>query len=209
MPRPHTLKTIEVFASVQGEGLRQGEPTIFVRLSGCNRKCSFCDTKRAWEEGDERPISKIIAEIDRLRDTNPSVWVCLTGGEPLAQEIGPLVRRLHGKGFRIQVETNGTYPPVPGVDWFTVSPKPPDYEFHPGFVEVAREVKLVACRTLTLNTLRTVRVDFPPSVPVILQPQSNARWSMKKAVDLLRRGSRAGLRNVRISLQLHKIYGLE
>ncbi|RPI99013.1 MAG: 7-carboxy-7-deazaguanine synthase QueE, partial [Candidatus Aminicenantes bacterium] len=48
MLRPPTLKTIEIFASVQGEGLRQGEPTIFVRLAGCNLRCGFCDTKRAW-----------------------------------------------------------------------------------------------------------------------------------------------------------------
>jgi len=208
MRRPPTLKTTEIFASVQGEGLRQGEPTIFVRLSGCNRRCSFCDTKRAWRGGRETPVGEIVAEVEELRRRFPASWVCLTGGEPLAQEVGPLVRRLQVKGFKVQVETNGTFPPEPLADWHTVSPKPPDYEIHPGIVLRAREVKLVVCRALTLDAVRTVRRAFPPAVPVLLQPQSNALWSMKKAMRILADASRSGLAGIRVSVQLHKVYGL-
>jgi 7-carboxy-7-deazaguanine synthase len=208
MPRPHTLKTTEIFASVQGEGLRQGEPTIFVRLSGCNRRCGFCDTKKAWRNGRELSIDKIVEEIGRLRLDSPAEWVCLTGGEPLAQDIRPLVRRLHEDGLKVQVETNGTFPPEPGADWLTVSPKPPDYEVHPGFSKRAREVKLVVCRALTLDAVRTMRTIFPPVIPIILQPQSNAPWSRKKALRVLEDAGRAGLAGIRLSLQLHKIYGL-
>lgn len=207
MRRPHTLKTTEIFASVQGEGLRQGEPTIFVRFSGCNLRCAFCDTKKAWRVGRETPIEKIVEEVGRLRRASPAAWVCLTGGEPLAQDVGPLVRRFHAEGFRIQVETNGTFPPVRGVDWHTVSPKPPDYDVHPGFVKRAREVKLVVCRTLTLDAVKTVRESFPPAVPLILQPQSNAAWSKKKALKILRDAARSGLTGIRVSVQLHKVYG--
>jgi 7-carboxy-7-deazaguanine synthase len=208
MRRPHTLKTTEVFASVQGEGLRQGEPTVFVRLSGCNRRCAFCDTKTAWWGGRETPVDKIIDEVERLRRGFPAVWVCLTGGEPLAQDVGPLVRRLHAEGFKVQVETNGTFPPEPAADWHTVSPKPPDYDVHPGFIKRAREVKLVVCRALTLDAVRTVRKTFPPAVPLILQPQSNAAWSRKKALKILRDAARSGLTGIRVSVQLHKVYGL-
>jgi 7-carboxy-7-deazaguanine synthase len=208
MPRPHSLKTTEIFASVQGEGLRQGEPTIFVRLSGCNRRCGFCDTKKAWRNGRELSIDKIVEEIGRLRLDSPAEWVCLTGGEPLAQDIRPLVRRLHEDGLKVQVETNGTFPPEPGADWLTVSPKPPDYEVHPGFSKRAREVKLVVCRALTLDAVRTMRTIFPPVIPIILQPQSNAPWSRKKALRVLEDAGRAGLAGIRLSLQLHKIYGL-
>jgi 7-carboxy-7-deazaguanine synthase len=208
MPRPHTLKTTEIFASVQGEGLRQGEPTIFVRLSGCNRRCGFCDTKKAWRNGRELSIDKIVEEIGRLRLDSPAEWVCLTGGEPLAQDIRPLVRRLHEDGLKVQVETNGTFPPEPGADWLTVSPKPPDYEVHPGFSKRAREVKLVVCRALTLDAVRTMRTIFPPVIPIILQPQSNAPWSRKKALRVLEDAGRAGLAGIRLSVQLHKIYGL-
>ncbi len=208
MPRPLTLKTIEIFASVQGEGLRQGEPTIFVRLAGCDLRCGFCDTKRAWRGGRETAVEKIAAEVGRLRGDYPTTWVCLTGGEPLAQNVRPLVKRLHGEGLRVQVETNGTFPPDPYADWHTVSPKPPDYAVHPGFRKKAREIKLVVCRALSLDDIRTVRAAFPPTVPVILQPQSNARWSVDKAVRLLEGAGRAGLEGVRLSVQLHKIYGL-
>jgi 7-carboxy-7-deazaguanine synthase len=208
MRRPPTLKTTEIFASVQGEGLRQGEPTIFVRLSGCNRRCDFCDTKKAWRGGRETPVDKIVGEIGRLRLDSPAEWVCLTGGEPLVQDVRPLVRRLHEAGLKVQVETNGTFPPEPGADWITVSPKPPDYDFHPGFLKRAREVKLVVCRALTLDAVRTLRRAFPPAVPLILQPQSNAPWSRKKALKILEDATRTGLSNIRVSVQLHKVYGL-
>jgi organic radical activating enzyme len=208
MRRPPTLKTTEIFASVQGEGLRQGEPTIFVRLAGCNRRCCFCDTKKAWRGGRETPVERIVEKIGRLRLDSPTEWVCLTGGEPLAQDVGPLVRRLHETGLKVQVETNGTFPPEPGADWITVSPKPPDYDFHPGFLKRAREVKLVVCRTLTLDAVRTVRKSFPPEIPLILQPQSNALWSRKKTLKILEDAYRIGLSNIRVSVQLHKVYGL-
>jgi len=208
MRRPPTLKTAEIFASVQGEGLRQGEPTIFVRLAGCNRRCGFCDTKKAWKGGRETPVERIVEKIGRLRLDSPTEWVCLTGGEPLAQDVGPLVRRLREEGLKVQVETNGTFPPEPEADWLTVSPKPPDYDVHPGFLKRSREVKLVVCRTLTLDAVRTMRKSFPPEIPLILQPQSNALWSRKKALKILEDAGRSGLTGIRLSVQLHKVYGL-
>jgi organic radical activating enzyme len=208
MRRPPTLKTTEIFASVQGEGLRQGEPTIFVRLAGCNRRCGFCDTKKAWRGGRETPVERIVEKIGRLRLDSPTEWVCLTGGEPLAQDVGPLVRRLREEGLKVQVETNGTFPPEPEADWLTVSPKPPDYDVHPGFLKRSREVKLVVCRTLTLDAVRTMRKSFPPEIPLILQPQSNALWSRKKALKILEDAGRSGLTGIRLSVQLHKVYGL-
>jgi organic radical activating enzyme len=209
MRRPPTLKTIEVFTSVQGEGLRQGEPTIFVRLAGCNLRCSFCDTKSAWREGRDRTVADIAAEIARLHRGFPARWVCLTGGEPLKQDIRPLVLRLKRDGLSVQIETNGTFEPRAGADWYSVSPKPPAYAFHPGFKKRAREVKLVATRRLTSETVRALRRSFPLSVPIILQPQSNAPWSRRKAARLLQQAARDGLGNIRISLQLHKIYDLK
>ena len=152
-------------------------------------------------------VEKIAAEVGRLRRDNPTTWVCLTGGEPLAQNVRPLILRLHAEGFRVQIETNGTFPPAPLADWHSVSPKPPDYAVHPGFLKRAREVKLVVCRTLDLDGIRTVRAAFPPTVPVILQPQSNARWSIEKAVGLLEGAGRAEIEGLRLSVQLHKVYG--
>ncbi len=133
----------------------------------------------------------------------------MTGGEPLAQDIGPLVRALRRQGLFVQVETNGTFEPAPSVDWYTVSPKPPAYAFHPGFKKKAREVKLVVSRGLTAETVRALRRAFPLSTPIILQPQSNAPWSRRKAMRLMKEASRQGLENIRVSVQLHKIYDLK
>lgn len=209
MRRPPTLKTFEVFASVQGEGLRQGEPTIFVRLAGCNLRCSFCDTKRAWGRGRLQTVGEVAESVRLLRRDFPARWVCITGGEPLRQDIGPLIRELRKDGLSIQVETNGTFDPRPAADWYTVSPKPPSYAFRHGFRKKARDVKLVATRELTSETVRAVRRAFPRMIPIILQPQSNAAWSRRKAIKLLEGALHEGLENIRISVQLHKIYELK
>ncbi len=208
MLRRPTLKTAEIFASVQGEGLRQGEPTIFVRLAGCNLRCAFCDTKRARRGGRSLAAAEIAADVERLRGNVPAAWVCLTGGEPLAQDVAPLVRRLKRSGLRVQVETNGTFPCPAGVDWLTVSPKPPAYAIRPALRARAREVKLVVSRGLTLDRVVRTRRAIPRAVPLILQPQDNAAWSVRKALALLEGAYRAGLRNLRLSLQLHKAIGV-
>jgi 7-carboxy-7-deazaguanine synthase len=208
MHRPHTLKIAETFASFQGEGARQGEPTIFLRLAGCNLACAFCDTKTARRGGRSASVPAIVARAERLKKSFPAAWVCLTGGEPMLQDIGPLVSALKKVGFHVQIETNGTiFRPV-AADRVTVSPKPPGYASHASFRRRAAEVKLVVSRNLTLPAVVRVRKAFPAGTPVFLQPESNAAWSRAKAVRLANAALRAGLRNIRLSLQLHRVYGM-
>ena len=208
MPRPPTLKISEIFASFQGEGARQGEPTIFVRLAGCNLACGFCDTKSARRGGRPVSVAAIVARVAGLRNRFPAEWVCLTGGEPMLQDIGPLVSALRKAGFRVQIETNGTiFRPIP-ADRITLSPKPPGYAFDPSFRRRAAEVKLVVSRDLSLADVAGVRNSFPAATPVFLQPESNAAWSRARAARLAAAALRAGLRNVRLSVQLHKVYGM-
>ena len=66
MPQPHILKITEIFPSIQGEGLRQGEPTIFIRFSGCNLKCDFCDTQYAWLDGKEYSTAHILEKVEKI-----------------------------------------------------------------------------------------------------------------------------------------------
>jgi 7-carboxy-7-deazaguanine synthase len=205
MPQPPTLKIAEIFASLQGEGLRQGEPTIFVRLAGCNLRCPFCDTQRAWTGGRRITVGRIADRVARLSRTGPAAWIVLTGGEPLMQDVGPLVRLLKSKGWKIQVETNGLYYRRLPINWYTVSPKPPDYIFHPEYRARAREVKLVASRELTFAVVLRIRDAFPPETPLLLQPESNTARSRAKALRLLRRTAKEGRTNVRLSLQMHRI----
>ncbi len=207
MPRPPILKIIEIFPSLQGEGLRQGEPTIFVRFSGCNLKCSFCDTRYAWAGGKSRTTHETLGVIQKLRTRYPADWVSLTGGEPLLQDVSHLAAALRKKGLKIQVETNATrYRPLP-VDWYTVSPKPPQHFYRPEYRTRAKEIKLIVTKSLKFGTVERLRGEFPQRIPLILQPESNAPWSVAKSLRILIRAQREGLKNVRFSAQLHKLYG--
>ncbi len=107
----------EIFCSIQGEGVHTGLPAVFLRLSGCNRRCSFCDT-------DHSAFTLLTAEqiIAALTSHAPRN-VIVTGGEPAMQLDQALVDALHGAGFRVHIETNGTLPLPSGLDWVTVSPK--------------------------------------------------------------------------------------
>jgi len=208
MPQPDILKITEIFPSIQGEGLRQGEATLFIRLSGCNLKCPFCDTKYAWEGGKDYTTEQVLDKIKQTKLRFPAEWVCLTGGEPLLQDLGSLVRKLKKEKFKIQVETNGTiYQPLP-VDWYTLSPKPAEYFYSSEYKKRATEVKIIVTKDLDFELIRRLRTEFPVETPIILQPQSNRKWSMKAAVKLLRHALRAGLKNIKVSVQIHKIYGL-
>lgn len=209
MPQPPILKISEIFFSVEGEGLRQGEPTIFIRLAGCNLRCRFCDTKYAWENGQKIPEELILSKIVGIGKKYPATWVSLTGGEPLLQDLKSLVSKLRKAGFKIQVETNGTRPVPVRVDWLTVSPKPPAYQVTNDCLRQAKEVKLIVTRSLKFKDLKKVRQDFSEKVPILLQPESNEGWSYKKAWRLFQQAVKADLKNIRLSCQLHKIYGLK
>lgn len=209
MPQPHILKITEIFPSIAGEGLRSGEPTIFVRLAGCNLRCDFCDTKYSWQGGKSYSVDKIIETVGQIRKRFPADWVCLTGGEPLLQEIKPLVNKLKKECYKIQIETNGTiYRPF-RVDWMTLSPKPGTYEFVSEFTTKANEVKLVVSKELTLEVIQNLRGKIPAKTPILLQPQSNRKWSMDLGMKLLKQTLSLGLKNIRISVQIHKIFGLK
>ncbi len=203
MPQQNTLRISEIFFSSQGEGLRVGEPTIFVRLSGCDLKCDFCDTKYAWDRGKEESLEEILKKIEKFK--NLTSWVCITGGEPTLQDISNLVLNLKKYGYFIQIETNGRrFLPLP-FDWITLSPKPPDYFFDEGWRKLAKEVKVVVDKNLTIDVIKKISESFP-NIPVFLQPQSMLKWSTKKAYYLWKKGIQMNLRNLRLGYQIQKIY---
>jgi organic radical activating enzyme len=202
------LKIIEIFPSLQGEGLRQGEPTIFVRFAGCNLRCSFCDTRYAWHGGRDYSAEQVVHKINTLHERFPARWVCLTGGEPLLHDLRRLVCILHKEKFKVQLETNATlYYPL-AADWFTISPKPRAYFYAAEYRARAKEVKLVVTRGLRLEVIKKLRRVFPERIPLLLQPQSGQRWSQGLAIKLMKQTMEAGLENIRLSVQLHKILRL-
>ena len=99
------MKINEIFYSLQGEGKWAGLPNIFIRTSGCNLRCSYCDTKYAYEDGKEINIKDILSKIAKYN----CKFVCLTGGEPLLQtNIIEFIETLLEKNYNIIVETNGS-----------------------------------------------------------------------------------------------------
>lgn len=135
-----TYSVKEIFYTLQGEGAQSGRAAVFCRFAGCNlwsgreedratAVCKFCDTDFVGTDGTGG--GKFVT-ADDLADAIAKAWgapgvqnryVVLTGGEPLLQVDEALTTALHARGFTVAVETNGTVPPPPGLDWICVSPK--------------------------------------------------------------------------------------
>lgn len=107
----------EIFYSLQGEGAHSGQAAIFVRFSGCNLKCPFCDT----DHSSSRLMTA--AEIGKTVSGFRAPLLVLTGGEPSLFIDDALIDALHAEGKFLAVETNGTHSLPPGIDWITFSPK--------------------------------------------------------------------------------------
>ena len=132
------MRVNEIFYSIQGEGAHSGEAAIFVRLSGCNLKCSFCDTEH--QPYQDLTEDEICAEIAKY----PASLVVITGGEPTLQLTETLIGKIHELSKTVAIETNGTRPVPRGVDWVTVSPKSLFVgEIGKPVIKTAQEVKIV------------------------------------------------------------------
>ncbi|MEW6506426.1 MAG: 7-carboxy-7-deazaguanine synthase QueE [Bacteroidota bacterium] len=101
------LKVNEIYYSIQGESSKAGLPCVFVRLTYCNLRCSYCDTEYAFYEGEEKTIEEIIAEVKKFNCN----LIEITGGEPLVQsESIELMTKLCDEGFEVMIETGGSLP---------------------------------------------------------------------------------------------------
>lgn len=129
-------KVNEIFYSLQGEGFWTGTPMVFVRFSGCNLKCPWCDTSH--EDGEEMTADEIADAVNRI-NTGGTTRICLTGGEPLLQVDAPLLDALHARNYLIHVETNGTLPRPEMLDWVTMSPKGKTVLTNPDEIKVIYE----------------------------------------------------------------------
>lgn len=113
-----TRKINEIFYSLQGEGAHAGVPSVFIRFSGCNLKCGFCDTDH--QSGDEMTDAAIVETINAYTGE----WIVLTGGEPTLWIDSRFVTYLKVMtGKKVAIETNGSRQVPPEIDWVTVSPK--------------------------------------------------------------------------------------
>ena len=181
----------EIFCSLQGEGFWTGTPMVFVRLSGCNLRCPFCDTDHSAFR--EMTADAIVAQVRACG--GECRRICLTGGEPALQADDALLSAFHSAGYSVHIETNGTRPLPEGIDWVTLSPKTGG----PVILEKADELKLV----LAPGVEPSAWAGFP------------ATWHFLQPCD---QGGRTNVAEVtayihahpcwRLSLQTHKLLGI-
>ncbi len=203
----------EMFLTLQGEGVNAGARAVFVRFAGCNlwsgreqdratAICKFCDTQFVGTDG---LGGGKFADADALAEAVARFWgegidhrfVVLTGGEPMLQVDDALVDALHARGFRIAIESNGTLPVHPGIDWVCISPKA-------GSTVVQRrgdELKLVWPQPGS-DVAEIEQWDF---AHFLIQPMddANAASNVQAAVDFALTRPRW-----RLTLQAHKSLGL-
>lgn len=192
----------EIFYSLQGEGYYAGTPAIFVRFSGCNLRCPFCDTQH--EHGTEMSEEAIVAAARNLIPPTFDLFppnVVLTGGEPALQLTPSLVELFRDEGCSVAVETNGTLPLPPNVDWVTLSPKS---------LWLGEEAAPVLTRANELKVLFDGEHDPAAYIHIVaplrfLQPMDTGDAARNAA--LMRQAADYCLRHPhwRLSLQIHKI----
>ena len=181
------MRINEIFYSLQGEGFWTGTPIIFVRFSGCNLHCDFCDTQH--EAFLEMTETEILSEIQKF----PARRVCLTGGEPSLQITKSFIDLLRSKKYIIHIETNGTNALPDGIDWITLSPKNQNIA-----LQKANELKIVYINVENVELEKWLSFD---AAHFFLQPCSNQNTA--EVIDYVLTHPQW-----RISLQVHKFLGI-
>ncbi|MGC1258042.1 MAG: radical SAM protein [Candidatus Acidiferrales bacterium] len=215
------MVTTEIFKSIQGEGTRAGLPCIFVRLTGCNLRCTWCDTAYAFHGGTKQSIEEVVDRVHTLAGDgmHRTTLVEITGGEPLLQPEAPaLAERLLAAGYTVMIETSGERPVgvLPREVIKIVDVKCPDSGEPDTFdranleaVDEKDEIKFVIAtrrdyefaRDFTLKHQLAARVHQVLFSPVF--PDPAGKWDGLNARDLAEWILADGL-PVRLGLQLHK-----
>jgi 7-carboxy-7-deazaguanine synthase len=209
MQGPSILKINEIFWSFQGEGLRVGVPSIFLRFAGCSIQCPYCDTKDSWESdaGTSMSIEEILSKIEVYKKKYPQSQVVITGGEPLEQDLSEITAALKKKNHFLSIETNGLHFQDLPIDWWTVSPKDVlDYFIHQELLNKTNEIKLVVNKNLTMDVIKRTRSLVPISVPIFLQPEAHDNNRYINTFSLFRHCQEENFENTRCGIQLHKVY---
>ena len=203
-----SLLVNEIFVSIQGESTYAGIPCVFIRLTGCNLRCSYCDTVYAYSEGSAMSLEEILNSVRGYESRN----ICITGGEPLLQEnISKLINLLKKDHFNVYIETNGSrnIDILPKGIVRVVDIKCPDsgMEQEMDWQNIERlksrdEVKFIISSKRDYEWAKgvTVKYKIRDRATVLfglvhgkLKPKTLAGWILKDGLD------------VRLQLQLHKI----
>lgn len=197
-----TYRINEIFLSLQGEGRNAGTAAVFVRFSGCNLKCPFCDTD--FSSYKEMTAQDIVNAIYNEVGANPLPSLCvITGGEPSLQLTTELVDLLHDIGMSVAVETNGTRELSENIDFITISPKTPFTSNADVVLQYANEVKVIMTEKISIEEIRSfekIEADYyyiQPCDTGYLAPNEKV---MQRCVEFVKYHP-----NWRLSLQQQKI----
>jgi len=181
-PTNTTLPVVEIFTSIQGEGVRVGHLSTFVRLALCNLRCAWCDTTYAWKKGVMQAPQHLSVPSILRHVTMPDV--VLTGGEPLLHDLAPLLDVL--SNTFVTIETNGTfYKPHPSVGLYSLSPKfgssghQPDFDVLEQYLRLESgrlQLKFVVGDLEDVSELKVILENIGASigsVPIVVQPVGN------------------------------------
>ncbi|MBR4147617.1 MAG: radical SAM protein [Bacteroidales bacterium] len=189
----------EIFHSLQGEGFHTGTPAVFVRFSGCNLRCAFCDTQH--HEGVTMSLQEIVAEINRYPDVP---LVVLTGGEPSLFINEAFIEELKKTGKRIAIETNGTRPLPKNLDWVTFSPKTgfDGGDVEPVLLKECDELKVVYLGQ-DLSQYDGIQAAHRFLQPCFSENENERQVNMKACVEAVMNNP-----GWRLSLQVHRILNI-
>ena len=192
------LKVNEIFYSLQGEGGRVGEASIFIRLSGCNLDCDFCDTE--FETGHDMSLDEILSEISQFSCS----WIIWTGGEPTLQLNDEVLSLFKSKGYKQAIESNGLRPISLLLDYTVCSPKGNSFDVVRKINPKVNEIRLPAKKNEQLPDIE----QLPVADNYFLSPvfDSNSQITAENitwCVEQVKKHSKW-----RLSLQMHKLISI-
>lgn len=190
------LKVVEIFYSLQGEGKFAGVPSVFIRLHGCNLKCSFCDDTLHVGSYKLYSFDEILEEINKY----PSKQIIITGGEPTLYDLNDFIEFLHKLDYFVSIESNGyKFENVKKADWITYSPKDWDNIKEDGW----NEIKFIVSKESSVDKI----VTFQPHKTVYIQPMNFLdkpnMQNLDFCIDLVKRYP-----HLKLSIQMHKFLGV-
>ena len=193
-------KINEIFYSLQGEGFHAGTPAVFVRFSGCNLRCSFCDTQH--QAGQMMSVQEIVEEVNKYP---LAPLVVLTGGEPSLFIDETFLAELKQKmGKKIAIETNGTRPLPSNLDWVTLSPKSAfeGGDLEPCVLTYCDELKVIYLGQ-DLTQYDGIEAKHRFLQPCFCEDETQRKANMKACVDAVMQNP-----GWRLSLQIHRVLNI-
>lgn len=191
------LTVKEIFYSIQGEGGRQGEASIFIRLTKCNLTCGFCDTDFA--NGEEMTLDEILDKIIQY----PCKWIIWTGGEPTIQLKNEHLEFFRKAGYKHAIETNGTRPVPSLIDYISCSPKV-YYEKVKTVIPFAHEIRMPLSKGDLLPDIATLPKADNYYISPIFDGDKLNKENINYCIDIIKENPKW-----RLSLQIHKLIGVE